>query len=131
MGELSWELTVRSLAQSASSAHPPVVMSLPLDGKVALVTGGAQGIGAGCCLCLAESGADVAVLDLPKCGEAAKSVVDEIQALGRRAIFIGLNALDRDEIDRAVASTVEQLGCIDIAVPVVGGNPVDFARGTF
>ena len=57
-----------------------------LAGKVAIVTGGAQGIGRGIVLCMAKEGADIAIADL-KVEEAAK-VADEVKALGRKALAV-------------------------------------------
>jgi len=57
---------------------------MKLEGKVAVVTGGGQGIGRGIALCLAKEGADVAIWELNP--ETGRAVAQEIQALGRRAL---------------------------------------------
>ncbi len=59
---------------------------MKLEGKVAIVTGAARGIGRATALELARNGADVVVNDLPAV-DAAAAVVQEIEALGRRALF--------------------------------------------
>ncbi len=57
-----------------------------LQGKVAVVTGGAQGIGRGIVLCMATEGADLAIADLKV--EKAEAVAAEVRALGRKAIVV-------------------------------------------
>ena len=89
-------------------------MSQSLSGRVALVTGGARGIGRGIALALAEAGADVALADLLE--EQAQSVAREIQALGRRARVVRTDVTDRPQVERAVQATVAHFGRLDIAV---------------
>ena len=63
-----------------------------LKDRVALVTGGSQGIGRACALVLAEAGADVAI-----CGrnvEKLSAVVQELQATGRRALALTVDVID-------------------------------------
>jgi meso-butanediol dehydrogenase/(S,S)-butanediol dehydrogenase/diacetyl reductase len=89
-----------------------------LDGKVALVTGGAQGIGRAIALRLAREGADVAVADLNEAG--AEAVADEARALGRRAIAMRVDVTERRAVDQMVARTVAELGGLDVAVANAG-----------
>ena len=89
-----------------------------IDGKVALVTGAARGIGQGLALRLAQDGADIAVLDLEE--NACAETVDQIAQLGRKAIAIGADVSKRDEIYAAIARTEEELGGFDIMVNNAG-----------
>ncbi len=82
---------------------------------MALVTGSARdrSIGRGIALALAERGADVAVNDVAHESEASTRLA-ELEALGRRSVFIRADVADPAECQRLVAETVEQLGALDI-----------------
>ena len=98
---------------------------LPLDlaGRVALVTGGASGIGAGACRMLAAAGARVLVCDLDHAG--ASAVADEIGGLAVRCDVSVLG----DSV-AAVAAAVESFGGLDIAVLNAGGTALGWASTT-
>jgi glucose 1-dehydrogenase len=88
-----------------------------LEGKVALVTGAARGIGRGIALCLAEEGADIVVNDLPPVdGPGARGTVQEVEALGRRALAYDADISDREQVAALFAAGVAHFGQIDIAV---------------
>jgi len=91
---------------------------LELSGKVALVTGGAQGIGKAIALLLANNGADVAISDINL--EKAQETANEIQALGKRSIALKANVADFKEVEQMVETIVGQLGRIDILVNNAG-----------
>ena len=93
-------------------------MMIDLSGKVALVTGGARGIGRGICLVLAEQGADVAVADLNM--EGAASVAEEIERMGRRARAAAMDVTRRESIKDAVSQILDGMGGIDILVNNAG-----------
>jgi 3-oxoacyl-[acyl-carrier protein] reductase len=92
---------------------------IDLSGKSALVTGGARGIGKAICLSLARQGADVAFVDVGR-AEVAEATVAEIQALGRKAIYIPADVTDPEACVKAVAATVEAFGKVDILVNNAG-----------
>ena len=74
---------------------------LSLEGKVALVTGSARGIGAALAVGLAEAGADVAVSDIPSNRAGMNEVRERIEAYGRRSLVYDLDVLDLDQIRSA------------------------------
>jgi NAD(P)-dependent dehydrogenase (short-subunit alcohol dehydrogenase family) len=92
---------------------------LKLEGKVAVVTGGAQGIGRGIVRCLAEEGADIAVVDVD--GDHARNAVDEVKEMGRRAFPVVADLTASDDVEEAVAAVIDYFGRIDILVNNVGG----------
>lgn len=89
-----------------------------LEGKKALVTGSARGIGKAVALLLAAEGADVAISDI-NIG-AAKETADEIKALGRRSVAIEGNVADFNSAEEMVSKVVDELGGIDILVNNAG-----------
>jgi 2-hydroxycyclohexanecarboxyl-CoA dehydrogenase len=93
-------------------------MDLNLEGRVALVTGGGQGVGRRIALQLAEEGCSVAVNDY--FAERAEAVVAEIRAAGGRAFAAVADITDKAAIDRAIAEAVTALGPIDILVNNAG-----------
>jgi 3-oxoacyl-[acyl-carrier protein] reductase len=122
-----------------------VAIEIDLGGRVALVTGGSRGLGRADALTLARAGADVVVADLlvesqltedtDRYGALAtvarqqglvhtEETVEEIRAMGRKAIAVRCDVTDRGEVDAAVARTVDELGSVDILV----NNAAQFER---
>lgn len=99
-------------------------MNLPsqfdLTGKVAIVTGGGNGIGRASALMLAAYGAAVTIADL-KLADAQK-VAGEITAHGGRALALECNVLNSDDLVRVVGRTAAELGGIHILVNNAGGG---------
>jgi 3-oxoacyl-[acyl-carrier protein] reductase len=89
-----------------------------LQGKKALVTGGGQGIGEAIALAFAEEGADVAILDLKV--EAAATVAQRIEAMGRQAATLQADVGDEAGVTNAIRSAEQALGQIDILVNNAG-----------
>ncbi|MCW3063061.1 MAG: short-chain dehydrogenase [Solirubrobacterales bacterium] len=87
-------------------------------GRVALVTGGARGIGFATARGLYDRGASVALVDL-----GAEEAEASAAKLGDRAIGIAADVTDRDAIEAAVQETVERLGGLDIVVANAGIAP--------
>jgi meso-butanediol dehydrogenase / (S,S)-butanediol dehydrogenase / diacetyl reductase len=97
-----------------------------LAGKVAIVTGGAQGVGRGIALCMAKEGADVAIADLKV--EEAGRVAAEVRALGRKALVVKTDVSLQAEFETLYETVKRALGKIDILVNNAGsasrpGNP--------
>jgi len=89
-------------------------MAFNLEGQIALVTGGSQGIGRATALELARLGADVTVA--ARTAEKCESVADEIRALGRRALAVRCDIANADDIIAAVKRVHEELGAVTILV---------------
>jgi NAD(P)-dependent dehydrogenase (short-subunit alcohol dehydrogenase family) len=91
-----------------------------LDGRTALVTGAARGLGRAIALALAEAGADVALGLRDRFRD--EGLVDEVRALGRRVLPLQMDVTRLDEIDAAVAATVEEFGSLDLLINNAGGG---------
>jgi 2-dehydro-3-deoxy-D-gluconate 5-dehydrogenase len=87
-----------------------------LDGKVAVVTGAARGLGQGMAVALAEAGADVSLVDVIDCGE----TLAIIKKLGRKAIATQTDLCAKGAPEKIVDQTVTGLGRLDILVNNAG-----------
>ncbi len=83
-----------------------------LEGKVAIVTGGARGIGASICRVLASYGCSV-VVNYSNSKEKAEEVVEQVKAHGVRAIAIQADVRTRSEVEAMVQQTIAEFGKID------------------
>lgn len=90
-----------------------------MNGRVALVTGGARGIGRAIALKLASLGADVAVLDAGAL-ETTEQTAAEIRALGVKACAVRCDITDADQVAAAVKQVKDELGGVDILVNNAG-----------
>lgn len=88
--------------------------------KVALVTGAAQGIGEGIALQLARDGFSVAVADLAGQQDKGNGVVQQIEGIGQKAVFVPIDVADKASFDQAVDTAAEQLGSFDVLVNNAG-----------
>lgn len=98
-----------------------VVADFSLNGKVAIVTGGSQGIGRSIALALAEQGADVAVAARKEGPLIA--VAEEINQLGSRGLAVPTNIRHLDQLQNLVDRTKAALGRVDILVNNAAANP--------
>ena len=97
-----------------------------LKDKVALITGGAKGIGRGICLKFAGEGCDVVINALHI--EGARKVADEVKAMGRESLAIKADISNSTEVNDMVARAIKKFGKIDILVNnagSVGGGNID------
>lgn len=103
-------------------------MSLLLEGKKVLITGGSRGIGRALCDVFAREGADVAFC-YASSPEAAEETRATIEAHGRRALAIQADVASREESESLVKEVVAEMGRVDILVLNAGINrPALFAR---
>jgi 3-oxoacyl-[acyl-carrier protein] reductase len=91
-----------------------------LENKVAIVTGGASGIGRATVLKLASEGARVAIADIESQMELAAKVVDEVKNAGGNAIAVAANVAQRAQVEAMVETVVKQFGRLDILVANAG-----------
>lgn len=108
-----------------------------LKDKVAIITGGARGLGRGYALRLAALGANIAIIDRNLKGfnvynfestrMTASTVVEECQKLGVKSIGLSVNLADRAAAQQAVDCIVEDLKRLDIVVCNAGGGTIKFA----
>ena len=96
-------------------------MTRDLEGKSALVTGGASGIGRATALAFAREGARVAVADILE--DAAQNTVSEIKAMGGQALAIGCDVTDDDAVKAMIARAADAFGGLDCAFNNAGIAP--------
>jgi 3-oxoacyl-[acyl-carrier protein] reductase len=91
---------------------------MKLEGRVALVTGGSQGIGQSCALALARQGASVALAARNR--QKLEEVAGQIAAAGARAAVFAMDVSEEDQIKSGVKSAIAHFGKIDILVNNAG-----------
>ncbi len=91
-----------------------------LDGKTALVTGAATGLGQAIAVALAEAGADVAISDKPEVS--LDETAGKLAPSGRHVVKLGMDVRDLEQIRTGVSAAAEQLGGLDIVVNNAGIN---------
>jgi NAD(P)-dependent dehydrogenase (short-subunit alcohol dehydrogenase family) len=98
-----------------------------LDGKVAVVTGGANGIGRACCERFAEEGADLVVADLLE--DAAAETIAAVERHGRKAVFVRTDATSRPDNVAAMDAAVDTFGGLDVLVTAAGVSHQGYRSG--
>ena len=99
-----------------------------LSGKVAIVTGGARGIGEGISLTLAEAGADIAVA--ARTTEQIEQVAKRIRQLGRRCLPVPTDVTKEKQVQSMVERTIAEFGKIDILVNNAGWDKIELFINT-
>jgi 7-alpha-hydroxysteroid dehydrogenase len=98
----------------------PTETAFRLDGRLALITGGGQGIGEATAVALAEAGADVAVLARTEAD--LESVAGQVRDRGREALVVPGDVNDLDFLAEAVTAVMARFGRLDILVNNAGGS---------
>ncbi len=93
---------------------------MSLEGKVAVITGAASGIGRACAIRLAQDGADIAVMDLNEDG--IKETARMVEAEGRKCVPVAFDLLDRTALTSAFDQVKRELGFIEILHNNAGGS---------
>lgn len=92
------------------------------SGRVALVTGGASGIGRACAARLAEEGARIVIADVQEI--AGIEFCESLRSTGAQASFVQCDVTSHDQVNACVAEATRDWGRIDILVNVAGGSSV-------
>jgi NAD(P)-dependent dehydrogenase (short-subunit alcohol dehydrogenase family) len=95
-----------------------------LEGKVALITGGASGIGRAAAVRFAQEGAKVAIVDVAGQEEDGRKAVGEIERVGRRAIYVACDVSKPEQVRDAVERAARDFGRLDIIFANAGINGV-------
>jgi NAD(P)-dependent dehydrogenase (short-subunit alcohol dehydrogenase family) len=98
-----------------------------LEGRVAVVTGGGNGIGRACCQRFAEEGADVVVADL--LDEPGSETVARVKERGREALFCHIDAASAEDNEAMGRAAVERFGRIDVLVTAAGISHPEYVSG--
>ncbi len=129
--------TIGSIQVNEATGQPPVEDEVNrsnrmerLQGKVAIITGAARGIGRACAVALAREGADIVALDIASQINSVKypmaALEDlaetdrQIKALGRRSITIQADVRNSSQMQAAVDRAIQEFGKVDIMVPNAG-----------
>lgn len=97
---------------------PNLRFAAPKERRVALITGGARGLGRAAALRIAEEGRDIVIADV--LDEQGQTTVGEIQALGQQARYLHTDVTDEAAVHDTVSRTVEHFGRLDILVCCAG-----------
>ncbi len=90
----------------------------PKERRVAIITGGARGLGRASALRIAEEGRDIVIADM--LDEQGQAVVQEIEQLGQKALYIRTDVTDEHAVQTMVEQTVAHFGRLDILVCCAG-----------
>jgi len=91
---------------------------MKLEGKVALITGGARGIGQAIAMAFANQGADIVVADVNL--EVAQKTASEIEVLGRKALALEVDVTNYEKVEEGINKILDKFGKVDILVNNAG-----------
>jgi len=106
--------------KQAETRETGILDKFSLQDRVAIVTGGGNGIGKSISIAFAQVGARVVVAEMDTA--AGNATAEEIRALGGEAMPLAIDVLDSNQVDELVAKSMAEFGKIDILVNNVGGT---------
>lgn len=115
-----------SLGATPTGPRPDRVFTVELTGKVAVITGGASGIGRACAIAMARRGADVVVVDLNATRMA--EIVAELHRLDRRALGLECDVSRDADVEAMAGRAIEEMGHVDLVMNNAGvlvGGPFE------
>src|SRR5262245_8526426 len=95
----------------------PLRFAAPKERRVAVITGGARGIGAACALRIAAEGRDVVIADIDPGGA---EIARQVEGLGQSAVFVATDVTSEEAVRSLAARTVAEFGRLDILVCCAG-----------
>lgn len=96
---------------------PNLRFAAPKERRVAVITGGARGLGRACALRIAEEGRDIVIADVIDAGH---DVVKEVEAMGQKAIYVPTDVTDESAVQALMQQAVDTFGRLDILVCCAG-----------
>lgn len=93
---------------------------MPMMKKVALITGGAQGIGRALCLRLAKDGFNIAISDLERQEEKVLDIINEMKSFDCKSVFIPTDVVKKQQVENAVDQAHQELGSFDVMINNAG-----------
>ena len=99
---------------------------MKLEGKVAIVTGGGQGIGRGIALRYGKEGASVVVADIQQ--DQAQKVADEIKAAGGKAVAVTVDVRKQDQVQAMVETAVREFGGRAYVLYLLPEGAIEFTK---
>jgi 3-oxoacyl-[acyl-carrier protein] reductase len=103
---------------AARPLHPDLAAAFSLDGRTAVVTGSATGIGRQTAIVLAQAGANVVLADVSEDGLAETAAA--VEAIGTKAVVVPTDVANRTAVDDLARATIKSLGRVDVWANVAG-----------
>ena len=107
---MNWQNNTNAMAETAALGR--------LQGKVAVITGAASGIGKDIALTFAREGAKVVIADLDRGG--AEATARDIDPSGKRALGVAMDVTSEDQVEAGIAKVIEAFGRLDVLVSNAG-----------